>query len=99
MKNSNRNIRTFLIVMLTEMLTSCGPSRFAWDKNTAAEISEKSSARPGHILLLNGDTLSGFFIAVREDSTRWLAASDAQMKSIPTAIIGNVELSSPTILT
>jgi hypothetical protein len=89
----------FLGAMLTGSLASCGHLHSIWDTEIANIIHDGSIGHPARIGLFTGDTLSGYFIVVRQDSTRWLEASDARMKTLPTSRIDYVQVSTPKIVT
>lgn len=97
MKNSLSFFIAVLYLILCGSLESCGHPHFIWDPEIATTIHDRSIDRSARISLYGGDTLSGYSIVVHQDSTRWLAASDALMKTLPTSRIDYVEVSIPKI--
>ncbi|MEO6939762.1 MAG: hypothetical protein ABI444_06440 [Candidatus Kapaibacterium sp.] len=86
-----------LSLILGGSLSSCGFSRVTLgsDRVTANAIHDASTERPATIGLMNGDTLLGYNINFRKDSTWWLRASDAKLDCLPTSQIRFVEISTP----
>jgi hypothetical protein len=98
MHNSTRIFFAGLSLILCGSLTSCGSQKFSWGSQTAKAIQDGSVDHLAQISLFSGEALSAYNIIVRKDSTRWFAASDAEMMTAPTDEISSVRISTPMTL-
>ncbi len=87
-----------LLIIICVAVSSCSsttPSFLSSDPQAAEDILRESTKDEACVVLMNGDTVMCYSVAVRKDSTRWQYAGDGGEHVLPTDSIASIDIPSP----